>query len=204
MWQLGAAVAVAVLFTSLLGTRGSLGENVGNNSLALTIREDRSSPADNNLTADVTLIIFTDYRCPACRASYPAMKRAVAKDGKVRIVYKDWPIFGDASQRAAEVAVASDSQHIYPLVHDRLMTGGVANDDDLRVAVERSGGDWPLLQRYLTTNRTHISERIGHNRMQAFKLGLEGTPAYLIGPILVRGALKEEEFTRVFRQARQK
>ncbi len=121
----------------------------------------------------------------------------------MRIVYKDWPIFGSASERAAEVAVASDSQHIYPLVHDRLMTGDVGNEDDLKVAVERAGGDWPLLQRYLTTNRTHISEQIGRNRMQAFKLGLKGTPAYLIGPILVRGALKEDEFTRVFRQARQ-
>ena len=203
VWQLGAAVAAAVFFPYLLRTHGSLGENVGNNSLALEVREDRSSPADDNPAADLTLIIFTDYRCPACRASYPAMKRAVAKDGKVRIVYKDWPIFGDASQRAAEVAVASDSQRIYPLVHDRLMSGGVGNDDDLRAAVERSGGDWQRLQRYLATNRTHISERIRRNRMQAFQLGLEGTPGYLIGPILVRGALNEEEFTRVFKQARQ-
>ena len=203
VWQLGAAVAAAVFFPYLLRTHGSLGENVGNNSLALEVREDRSSPADDNPAADLTLIIFTDYRCPACRASYPAMKRAVARDGKVRIVYKDWPIFGDASQRAAEVAVASDSQHIYPLVHNRLMTGGVGNDDDLRAAVERSGGDWQRLQRYLATNRTHISERIRRNRMQAFQLGLEGTPGYLIGPILVRGALNEEEFTRVFKQARQ-
>ena len=203
MWQLGAIIAVAFLFTHLLRNHGSLGENVGNNSLALEVREDRSSPADDNPAADLTLIIFTDYRCPACRASYPAMKRAVARDGKVRIVYKDWPIFGDASQRAAEVAVASDSQHIYPLVHDRLMTGGVGNDDELRAAVEQSGGDWQLLQRYLVTNRTHISERIGRNGMQAFKLGLGGTPGYLIGPILVRGALNEEEFTRVFKQARQ-
>ncbi len=131
------------------------------------------------------------------------MKRAVAKDGQVRIVYKEWPIFGDASERAAKVAIASNFQNIYPLVHDRLMTGPADGDAALRAAVERSGGNWPKLQSDLTRNSAQIDAQLGRNRMQAFGLGLGGTPGYLIGPILVRGALNEGEFTRVFKQARQ-
>jgi protein-disulfide isomerase len=131
------------------------------------------------------------------------MKRAVAADGNVRIVYKDWPIFGDPSERASEVALASDQQNIYPLVHDHLMTGRADNETSLRAAVERSGGDWRRLQADLAKNRIAISEQLARNRKQAFELGLPGTPGYLAGTILVRGALTERDFARLFRQARE-
>jgi protein-disulfide isomerase len=130
------------------------------------------------------------------------MKRAVAADGRVRIIYKDWPIFGDASERAAEVALASDRQQIYSRVHDRLMTGRTDNQVALKAAVEHSGGDWSRLQNDLAKDRTHISAQLAHNRRQAFELGLPGTPGYLAGTILVRGALSEGEFKRLFREAR--
>lgn len=201
--QLGAVLAVAASFSALLRQQRPLGENVSNNSLALAVRKDTSSPAEGSLASDVTLIVFTDYGCPACRTAYPAMKRAVAKDGRVRIVYKDWPVFGPASKRAAEVALASTFQNLYPLVHDRLMTGPAGSDMDLKTAIEQSGGDWRKLQSDLVRNRAQITAQLARNRTEAFALGLGGTPGYLIGPILVRGALKESEFTRAVKEARQ-
>lgn len=201
LW-LCAVIAIAALFSWLLRAQRPVGENVSDNPLALAVRDDRTSPVEGGAAADITLIVFTDYRCPACRAAYPGMKRAVAKDGKVRIVYKDWPVFGEVSERAAEVAIASDLQHIYPLVHDRLMTGPANSDDALKAAVERSGGNWHRLQSDLAINKANISAQIGRVRMQAFQLRLGGTPGYLIGPILVRGALKEGEFRRAFKEAR--
>ena len=204
MLQLGAVIAAAGLFGSLLRTESQLGQDVGANPLARAVRADPSSPTDGNPAADLTLIVFTDYSCPACRAAHPAMKRAVAADRKVRVVYKDWPIFGDRSERAARVAIASDVQGIYPLVHDRLMTGRADDDRALRTSVEASGGDWERLQSDLAKNRTEISAQIERNKRQAFGLGLGGTPGYLIGPILVRGALNEGQFTRAVKQARQR
>ena len=201
LW-LCAVIAIAALFSWLLRAQRPVGENVSDNPLALAVREDRTSPVEGGAAADITLIVFTDYRCPACRAAYPGMKRAVARDGKVRIVYKDWPVFGEVSERAAEVAIASDLQHIYPLVHDRLMTGPANSDDALKAAVERSGGNWHRLQSDLAINKANIAAQIGRVRMQAFQLRLGGTPGYLIGPILVRGALKEGEFRRAFNEAR--
>ena len=49
------------------------------------------------------------------------MRKAVARDGNIRLVYKDWPIFGAQSERAAKVALAADRQGIYPSVHHALM-----------------------------------------------------------------------------------
>jgi protein-disulfide isomerase len=199
---LSAVVTLAALFGVFIRAESPLGQGIRDNLHGLAVQQDESSPADHNPAADLKLIVFTDYRCAACRSAYPAMKRAVKADRKVRIIYKDWPIFGDASERAAQIAIASDFQNIYPLVHDRLMTGVLDNEDDLRSAVQLSGGDWRRLQNDLVKNRTDILAQINRNRSQAFGLGLRGTPGYLIGHILVRGAMDEAEFTRVFRQAR--
>lgn len=201
--QLCAIVAAASLLTLLLRAMVPIGQDVADNALVRAVREDRSSPTEETLSADLTLIVFTDYQCAACRGAHRAMRQAVAKDGGVRIVYKDWPIFGSASTRAAEVAIASRYQEIYPLVHDQLMTGRVDNEDALQRAVERAGGNWLRLKSDLRLNQTEITEQLGRNRMQAFGLGLPGTPGYLIGPILVQGALTEAEFARVFRDARE-
>jgi protein-disulfide isomerase len=202
LWWLAAAVALAVLFSLFIRSQRSLGEDIGANPLALAVHNDRTSPVEGDSAADLTLILFVDYRCPGCRTAHSAMKRAVASDGKVRIVYKDWPVFGATSERAAQIAIASDYQKLYPQVHDRLMTGPVDGEDALRAAVEQSGGSWQRVQSDLATHRTEIEAQIARNKMQAFQLGMGGTPAYLIGPIRVRGALTEREFRRVFAQAR--
>jgi protein-disulfide isomerase len=200
--QLCAIVAAAALLPLILRAVVPVGQDVSDNPLVRAVREDRSSPTEEAPSADLTLIVFTDYQCAACRGAHLAMRKAVSKDGKVRTVYKDWPIFGSTSTRAAEVSIASTYQRIYPLVHDQLMSGRVDSDDALQAAVEHAGGDWLRLKNDLRMNRAEITAQIGRNRMQAFGLGLAGTPGYLVGPILVRGALTEAEFTRVFREAR--
>lgn len=201
-WQLCTVIAAAFGFVLLLRTQSFLGQDVSANTLARSVREDQSSPTERSPAADLTLIVFTDYRCPACRAAHPAMKQAARSDGKVEIVYKDWPIFGEASARAARIAIASSFQDIYPLVHDRLMTGPTNGEAALRASIERSGGDWRRVEVDLVNRRSEIQAQLTRNGRQAYGLGLRGTPGYLIGPILVRGALTKSEFVRIFRKAR--
>lgn len=202
LFWLCALIAVAALLSLFLRVESPMGQDVTDNALALAVRNDRTAPVENNLASDLTLIVFTDYRCPACRGAHSGMKRAVAKDGKVKIVYKDWPVFGAASERAAEVALASHFQNIYPRVHEQLMTGPANTDISLRQAVELAGGDWQRLIEDLDRNEVRIAEQVERTKLQAFQLGLNGTPGYLIGPLLVRGALSEREFTQAFKQAR--
>lgn len=194
--------ALGVIFSFCLRTQRPLGADQVISSVARDVVAGGRSPAEENAAADITLVVFSDYRCPACRLAHPALKRAVAKDGKVRIVYKDWPIFGEVSERAARVAIASDLQGIYPLVHDRLMTGPSSGDASLKAAVEAAGGDWERLQLDLFDKQANISAQLLQNQRQAFQLQLGGTPGYLIGTILVRGALTESEFLRVFQESR--
>jgi protein-disulfide isomerase len=76
------------------------------------------------------------------------------------------------------------------------------DEAELRGAILGAGGDWERLQAERTENGQRISEQLAANQRDALALGLQGTPGYLIGPVLVEGAVTEAEFLRAFQQAR--
>ena len=200
--QLAVAVAGGLLLWRLFLALQPIGDDVGRLATVAAIRDDRESPATGSPAATATIILFTDYQCPACRSSEAALQAAARRDGKVRIVYKEWPVFGPRSERAARVALASARQGIYPAVHSALMQAPRMDETALREAVERSGGDWSRLEVDLRGLQAAIEAELARTRTQAFALGLEGTPSYLIGPILVRGALDQRGFARAIAAAR--
>src|SRR3546814_6690242 len=59
---------------------------------------------------DLTLVVFTDYQCPFCRQMHPRLTALAKEDGNVRIVFKDWAIFGEPSVEAARRALAARYQ----------------------------------------------------------------------------------------------
>lgn len=124
-------------------------------------------------------------------------------DGAVRVIYKDWPIFGPPSERAASIAIASAEQGIYPAVHRRLMTDSrIINDAVLRDVVTGAGGSWTRATAYLAAHRDEIATRLIANGQEAGAIGLNGTPGYLAGPMLVIGAIDQRDFARLFARGR--
>ena len=109
------------------------------------------------------------------------------RDGNVRVAYKDWPIFGERSVRAAEVALAAERQGIYPSVHRALMRAPRIDDAATRDAVEEAGGSWKQIERDLVEYQPEIAGQLEKYRLHAFTLGLKGTPGYLVGPLPGRG-----------------
>jgi len=162
--------------------------------------EDR--PLAGNAGGDVTLAVFTDYNCAACRKAHTEMMDAVAADGSVVVRHFDWPIFGDASRAAARAAVASDRQGLYARMHAALMQGGRADEAAAEAALEAAGGDVGQMRKTLVDEGARIDGQLARNAFHAFSLGLGGTPGHLIGPILVRGAVGTRDFRRAIRQAR--
>lgn len=201
--QLLVLVLIGLGVSHILQQTAPIGRDVGGNRAAHALLDDSLSPARTVLNPTLTLIVFTDYQCPACKRANPAMEAALAADGHVRLVYQDLPIFGPLSESAARVAIASAAQGIYPAVHSRLMGETRRLDEPvLREAVVRSGGDWERLQRDLATNAAAIDRQLSHNRANAFSLGIAGTPAYLAGPMLRVGGTDRAGFTALFAQAR--
>jgi protein-disulfide isomerase len=199
---LGGAVLLGLAVSYGLGRSREVGRNVGDTPLAMRILQDRRSPAVESGAADVTVVVFTDYQCPVCRRTDPALQAAIGRDGNLRVVYKDWPIFGERSRTAAEVALAAHRQGIYAPVHHALMRAPALDEPTLRRVVEGAGGDWQRLEADLARYAAPVAGQLAANAAEAFGLGLAGTPGYLIGPFLVEGAVSEDEFRRAFAQAR--
>lgn len=187
----------------LMQAAAPLARDVSGNMIAAAALDDPDCPAGGAQDGNLVMAIYTDYRCPACRQAHKAMKAALHDDGKVRLLYKDYPIFGEISENAAALAIASNYQGIYEPLHDRLMTGPASVDtNDIRQAVAAIGGDWTRLENDRQTNAQAIQKRLGRVANEAFGLGIAGTPAYLIGTQLVNGALSTNEFAQVFKAAR--
>lgn len=153
--------------------------------------------------ATLTLSVFSDYQCGVCRAAYPALVEAVRSDGAARMVVHEWPILGQESHRAARVALAVHRLGRHSPFHDAMMRGGLAaGEPGLREAVARAGLAWDAVQARLSSDGALIEATLGRTDLLARRLGLEGTPAYLIGNRLVRGAIGREALTRIMAAAR--
>src|SRR6185437_16970682 len=89
-----------------------------------------------NPEGDVSLVEFFDYNCGYCRLALPTVIQLVKGDGKIRLVLKELPIFGDDSVAAAKLALASNKQGKYFEMHQRLLSqpGKADKEKALRIA----------------------------------------------------------------------
>lgn len=176
-----------------------IGRDMSGIAVVQELLRDRSSPSHEVSEPTLTLVVFTDFQCPACKLADPAMNAAVARDGHIRVVYKDWPIFGAVSEQAARVALAASRQGLYPAIHTRLMDERrPLNLQVIREAVEASGGSWSRVETDLRVHSAEINDQLSRNGATAVGIGIAGTPAFLAGPLLISGALDEPGFARAF------
>jgi protein-disulfide isomerase len=140
-----------------------------------------------NPSGDVTVVEFFDYNCGFCKRALPELVKLVDSDDKVRIVLKELPIFGEDSEAAAKAALAAMKQGKYFEMHQKLFTepGKVDKAKALRVANEL-GLDVPQLEKDMED--PSIKKGLDESRELAQKLGLQGTPLYLIGDRIIPGA----------------
>lgn len=169
------------------------------------IRTDPVAPVITPKGADVTIVLFSDYNCPYCRKVHPALQALLREDPKVRLLYRDWPIFGGASTEAARAAIAAEFQGKHAAFNDALMTTqGKLDSAAIRSAANRAGVDWSRLQKDLTARRQEIDAVLGRSDRYARMLGLTGTPGLLIGPYLLPGAVGVAELRKVVAAVRAK
>jgi protein-disulfide isomerase len=141
--------------------------------------------------ADVTIIEFMDFNCPYCRKLQPDLETLVKTDPKVRVLYKEWPIFGAASVYAAKVALAASWQGEYLQVHNALIASPsrLESLQQIRDVARQAGADLGRLDHDLKVHGAAIDALLSRNNQEAEALGLEGTPGLVIGSTLAFGAL---------------
>ncbi|MDQ0346770.1 DsbA family protein [Ancylobacter vacuolatus] len=164
---------------------------------------DPQTPTFGNPMGDVTIVAFFDYNCGYCRKSLPELERLVSEDGKIRLVYKDWPILAESSVVAAQLALAAGYQDKYLDAHKILMKlPGKLTTERMSEALAKAGIDRGKLAKDLKAHAGDIGALLKRNNEQAEALGLPGTPVYLVGPFKVAAALDYQGFKDVVADAR--
>ncbi|WP_167365276.1 DsbA family protein [Mesorhizobium qingshengii] len=167
---------------------------------------DPDMPFVGSNTADVTIAEFVDYNCPYCKKSHPALKKLLASDPRIRVLYKEWPIFGPVSEYAARLALAAKWQGRYAIAHDALMSAPrrFTANEAVRAVLRTTGIDLKKLDADATKHEAEITRLLARNNLQAETIGLQGTPAWIVGPFLIPGGLDFAQLQEAVAEARKK
>lgn len=168
------------------------------------ILNDPDAPVGGNPAGSLTIVTFFDYNCPFCKSTVEPLGKVLKSDGDIRLVYKDWPILFPTSPYAARLALAAKHQNRYEEAYAALMgiDGPRVSEDRMREALRAGGFDLAQLEATAEKRKTEISTLLERNNAQAERLGLRGTPAFLIGRYIVASALDEAGFREVVAEAR--
>jgi protein-disulfide isomerase len=160
---------------------------------AATIFNSSRQVTLGNLQGDVTVVEFFDYNCGYCKRAMIDMLDLLKNDGKVRFVLKEFPVLGEGSLQAAQVAVAVRMQDKtggkkYLEFHQKLLGGRGSIDKARALAAAREVGlDVARIEKDLGSEEVKTTLEESYKLAEA--LGLNGTPSYVIGPDVVIGAV---------------
>ena len=141
-----------------------------------------------NPKGDVTIIEFMDYNCGWCKRSVGEVQALVEKDKNLRIVLKEFPIFGQHSEFAAKAALASIRQGKYWPFHQAMFAheGQITDQVVLEIA-KGQGLDVAKLNEDMKDQK--VLNTISANYDLAKTLKLNGTPAFIVDSKVFPGYL---------------
>jgi protein-disulfide isomerase len=146
-----------------------------------------NAPIAGNPNGDVTIVEFFDYNCGYCKRALGDVAKMVEKDPKVKVVFKELPILSKGSEEGAKVALAAKLQGKYWDVHRTLLSlRGEVNEQSALKAVEKLGLDMARLKKDM--EGADVKAEIETVRNLAQKMGIQGTPHFLVGDKAIPGA----------------
>lgn len=153
-----------------------------------------------NPQGDVTLVAFMDYACGYCRASLPGIAELLAKDPKVRVVYREYPVLGPESILAARWALAAAEQGKYAAFHEALYAEGSPSEATIAQAAAKAGLDKTRAEAAIRS--TPVEQEILANHRLGSELAMTGTPSWVIGGKLLYGARDYQGLADAIAEAR--
>ena len=164
-------------------------------------------PVTGNPQGTLTVVEFVDYNCGYCKRSAPLIQELLKKDKEIRYIYKEFPILSDTSVYASKAALAVNALEPakYEAFHNALMEhpSALKSNDDVMNVAKKQGLDWSKIVAKI--NDPAIDKKIATNHAIAQTLNITGTPAFIIGDQLLRGAPQSlEMLEESIKQARSK
>ena len=168
-------------------------------SNAADIFRDPGAPVAGNPSGDIPVVEFFDYNCGYCKRAFTDISGVVDGDKKIKLILKELPILSKGSEEASRVALAAGKQGKYWEMHSALITlKGEANEQTALRAAEKLGLDVSKLKKDMASE--DVTGEIDRVRELARKMGIQGTPHFLVGDRAIAGApgnLREQIETHV-------
>lgn len=150
---------------------------------------------------DVVLVEFFDFACPYCRQGHADVAQLLAEDPRLKVVWRDFPVLGPASEKFARASLSAARQGRYRAFLDAAFDReGRLTEAAFIPAVRRAGLDERQLVEDLKD--PELAAVLEGNLGLARALGLTGTPSYVIGDRIISGAAGIEALRKAIAEAR--
>ena len=148
-------------------------------------------PYSGNPDAPVTIIEFSDFECPYCRAAQPVLKTIMERwPGRVRHVFKHFPLEQHThAMQAARAAVCADRQGRFWAMHDRIFAVTELSESSLRAAAAGAGlrsGEFDTCMR-----SEEPADHVRKDMLVGRTAGVTGTPTFFVNREVVPAAALE-------------
>jgi protein-disulfide isomerase len=157
------------------------------------------APVRGDVNAPVTIVEFSDFHCPYCRAVQPTLLQVLAKyPGKVRLVYKHFPLdsLHPQARRASEASWCANEQGRFWEFHDRVYKASAdASDAALARFVSEASLDKSAFDTCLASGRAEAP--IQRDVQQGSEHGLSGTPGFFVNGRFLSGNQPLSAFEQV-------
>lgn len=143
---------------------------------------------------DVVLVEFFDYACSYCRKSNADVERLLGEDPKLKVVWREWPVLGPASEAAAEASLAAAQQGRFHIFYRTMYGLGPPSEQSIaeaRRAARLGAGGSPAAR-----------EELDKNHRLARAIGASGTPTFVVGDKVLHGAVGYEALKQAIDEAR--
>jgi len=152
-----------------------------------------------NPDAQITIVEFSDFRCPYCLQAYMTVRNLLTKyEGKVKLAYRDMPLLGAQSgaQGSAGASRCAAEQGKFWEYHDLLFENqDYFGAEAYREYAESVGLDMAQFTACMESGK--FEAQIQEDFQEGLRLGITGTPAFFINGIFVNGARPQPEFEEI-------
>jgi protein-disulfide isomerase len=187
--------AVQEYAAKLEADQAKLADTTAKNRAADLLRNP-NSPVIGTATAETTIVAFTDYQCPFCKAAEPRVIQLLKDDTNVKFVVKDFPILGPASVVASKAALAAQRQGKHEAFHLALMEhkGQLQNDIIFGIA-KNVGLDVERLKKDM--DAPEIADQLLANMNLARAMKISVVPGYIVDDHVLSGLTNKTQTSKI-------
>jgi protein-disulfide isomerase len=166
------------------------------------LENDPTSPFIGNENGDVKIVMFSDYRCGYCKRTMPVLEKLVSEDAGLKVIFKEYPVLGQASlvSSMASLAAFNLDKSKFAQFNKTLFEKPLESETDLLLIANEVGLDNQKFLEEVSKPSTRII--IENNRAMGDRLGIRGTPAFVIDGVLYPGVLSEIKLREIIEQVR--